>query len=195
MNPDDAYWDDLGVAWRATDSDLERAAPRLQARVRRQSFVIAAALTLGIPLGAAGLVLGVVTLWHGWTTGTWNFVTRGFATALISVLLVRALASFLPFRAHADTRALSGMLEIACARIRRTLVLLRTAIVACLIATVFGIIGAVIRTHAGSPPRLSPVIDVIVVALIAACLWLYERAVSAEGRKFEYLQRTLGAGK
>jgi hypothetical protein len=195
MNPDDSYWDDLGVAWRAMDPDPKLLTPRLQARLRRQSFAIGTALVLGLPLGAAGLVLGGFTLWRGWTTGTRNFVTRGIAIALISGLLVYALASLLPFRKHIDVQVLSDMLDIATARIKRTLFLIRTAIVACLIATVFGIIGTAIRTHAGSPPRLSPVIDVIIIALIVLCLWLYERRLSAERRKFDYLRRNLGANE
>ncbi|MGH9688535.1 MAG: hypothetical protein ACRD5K_15740 [Candidatus Acidiferrales bacterium] len=195
MNPDDAYWDDLGIAWRAIDSDLERVTPRLQARLRRQSFAIATALVFGIPLAGAGLVLGAFTIWRGWTMSTWNFVTRGIAIILISALLIRALASFLPYRAHADIRTLSEMLDIASARIRRTLFVIRTAIAACAIASVFGVIGAVIRTRAGSPPRLSPIIDLIIVALIVFSLWLYGRRLSAERGKFDYLRRSLGANK
>jgi hypothetical protein len=195
MNPEDAYWDDLGVAWRAMESDLERMTPRLQARLRRQSFAISTALALGVPLCAAGIALGVATIWHGWTTRTWNFVTRGIAITVISALLIRALASFLPFRAHTGIRSLSDMLDIAIARIRRTLFLIRAAIAASIIAAVFGIVGTEIRTRAGSPPHLSPIIDLIIVALIVSILWLYERTLSAEGRKFEFLRRTLGANK
>lgn len=195
MIPDDVYWDDLGVAWRAIDSELPRMMPRLQARLRRQSFAIAAALILGIPLAGAGLVLGAFTIWHGWTTTTWNFVTRGIAIALISALLVYALASFLPFRTHADIRTLSEMLDFATARIRRTLFVIRTAIVACVIATVFGVVGAGMRIYAGSPPRLSPVIDLMIIGLIVLFLWLYGQKLSTEGRTLDYVRRSLGANK
>lgn len=195
MNPEDAYWDDLGVAWRAMESDLERITPRLQARLRRQSFVISAALALGAPLSVAGIALGAATIWRGWTTGTWNFVTRGIAITVISALLISALAPLLPYRAHTGMRSLSDMLDIAIARIRRILFLIRGALAACVIAAAFGIAGAEIRTHAGSPPRLSPMIDLIIVALIVSILWLYKRTLSAEGRKFEFLRRTLGANK
>ena len=195
MKSDDAYWDDLGVAWRTTDPSIEQAVPHLQARLRRQSFVITAALALGIPFCGVGIVLGVFTMWRGWTTDTWNFVTRGIAIVLVSALLVRALASLLPFRRYRNVRSLSEMLELAHARIRRTLFLVRMAIIGCVIAAIFGIAGTVIRIRAGSPPHLSPIIDLIIIALIVSFLWLYGRTVSAEGRKFEYLRRTLGANK
>lgn len=195
MKSEDAYWDALGVAWRATDADIEVVTPRLHARLRRQSLAITAALALGTPLFCAGAVLGAFTMWRAWTTETWNFLTRGIAILLVSVLLIRALASFLPFRAYKDIQSLSGMLEIASARIKRTLFLIRTAIVACIIAAGLGIAGAAIRTRAGSPPHLSPIVDLIIIALIVLFLWLYGRTVSAEDRKFDYLRRTLGANK
>jgi len=191
MKSEDAYWDDLGVAWRAADTDVERVSPRLQARLRRQSFAITAALVLGFPLCCAGIALGVFTIWLGWTNGTWNFVTRGIAIGLASALLVRALASLLPLRRNWDAQSLSRMLEIAHARTRQTLFLVRIAIVGCVIAAVFGIAGTAIRIHAGSPPHLSPIIDLIIIALIVSFLWLYGRSVSVASRKFEYLRNTL----
>lgn len=195
MYPDDPYWDELGIAWRSTERDLDQLAPRLEARLRRQSFAIAAAFALGFPLLCAGIALGAFTIWRGWTTETWNFVTRGIAIVIISALLIRALAAFLPFRTHANSRTLSGMLDIATSRIGRTLFLIRTAIAASIIAAAFGIAGAVIRMRAGSPPHLSPIIDLIIVALIIACLWLCERRTSTENRKLNYLRRTLGANE
>ncbi|HXE08446.1 MAG TPA: hypothetical protein VN612_11140 [Acidobacteriaceae bacterium] len=194
MHPEETYWDELGLAWRTTESGLETMTPHLQARLRCQSFAVSAALMLGIPLCIAGIALGAFTVWRGWTTGTWNFVTRGFAIAIISALLVRALASF-PFSARIDTQNLSAMLDIAIARLRRTLFLVRTAIIACAIAGAFGIVGAVLRTRAGSPPRLSPIVDLIIIVMMVSFLGLYARALSAEARKFDYLRRTLAAGK
>jgi len=193
MNDEETYWDELGVAWRATESSLEQAFPLLQTRLRRQSLIIAAGLTLGIPLCIVGIALGAYTLWRGWTTGPWNFVARGFAIAIISTLLLRALASFLPLNARIAAQSLSAMLDIASAQTRRTMFLLRMAIAGCAIAAVFGLVGAVIRTHAGSPPRISPIIDLIVLALIVGLLCLFERTVSAKNRKLQYLRRTLGA--
>jgi RNA polymerase sigma-70 factor, ECF subfamily len=195
MKIDDTYWDDLGVAWRTTNSDLEKAGPQLQARLRRQSFAITGALVLGFPLCCAGIALGVFTIWLGWTTGTWNFVTRGIAIGLVFALLVRALASLLPLRRNRDAQSLSGMLEMAHARTRQTVFLVRTAIVGCVIAAVFGIAGTAIRIRAGSPPHLSPIIDLIIIALVISFLWLYGHSVSVTSRKFEYLRNTLGTNK
>ncbi|HZQ42694.1 MAG TPA: hypothetical protein VFA99_05550 [Acidobacteriaceae bacterium] len=195
MNDENAYWDNLGVAWRASSSDIQRVTPLLQARLRRQAFGIGISVTLGLPLCVAALVLGILTIWHGWTAGIWNFVTRGTAIVLISALLIRALTSFLPFRARTGTQSLADMLEIASARIRRTLFLIGAAIAACVISAAFGLAGAALRIHAGSPPHLSPFIDLAIIALIIAFLWLYARTLSAEADKFEYLQRTLAADR
>ncbi len=195
MNDENAYWDNLGVAWRATSSDIQQVTPLLQARLRRQAFGIGISVTLGLPLCVAALVLGILTIWHGWTSGTWNFVTRGTAIVLVSALLIRALSSFLPFSARTGIQTLSDMLEIASARIRRTLFLIGTAIAACVISAAFGVAGTVIRIHAGSPPHVSPFIDLTITALVIAFLWLYARILSAEADKFEYLQRTLAADR
>ena len=195
MKSEGAYWDDLGIEWRATDPEPKQVTPPLQARLRRQSLAITAAFALGIPLCGAGVILGVCTLWRGWTSETWNFVTRGVAIVVVSALLIRALIALLPFRAHMDIQSLAEMFEIAVARIRRTLFLVRMAIVCCVVAGVFGIVGTAIRIRAGSAPRLSPIVDLIIIALIISLLWLYGRTLSAEDRKFEYLRRTVGGNK
>src|SRR4029078_2476037 len=41
--PRDAYWDELGIAWCAIKPEVNVIAPRLKARLRRQSLLIAAA--------------------------------------------------------------------------------------------------------------------------------------------------------
>ncbi len=83
----DPYWDEWGVAWSAINPDVTIIAPRLKARLRRQSLLIMAGLLTGLPLSAVGILLGVLTIWSGWTTGTWNFVTRGIAIGAISAIL------------------------------------------------------------------------------------------------------------
>ena len=84
---DNAYWDELGVEWRALNPDPDIIGPRLKSRLRRQSLLIRAGLMAGLLLSAGGVILSLITIWMGWTTVTWNFVTRGIAIGAVSVLL------------------------------------------------------------------------------------------------------------
>jgi len=109
--PRDAYWDELGIAWCAIKPEVNVIAPRLKARLRRQSLLITAGLVIGLPLSAAGLLLGALTIWSGLTTGTWNFVTRGLAIGVISAIVAIAVSLLLPVRASEAARALSEMID------------------------------------------------------------------------------------
>jgi hypothetical protein len=191
--PDDGYWDDLGVAWRATNPDPSVIAPRLEARLRRQSALILTALLIGLPLTALGVGLGVFTIWRGWTTGTWNFVTRGSAIVAISILLAVAMWSLLTVRGGHEARALSAMLELLIARARRTLIVIRLGMAACAIAAVMGLVGTFLRTHASEPPRMSPVIDIVLLAICALGLFVCGRDIRLRLERLRALQRTLDA--
>ena len=193
MTPDDVYWDELGVAWRATNPEVTRLTGDLKARATRQWRMIAALLAVGIPLSVAGAALGLFTIWIGWSSGAQNFVTRGIAIDVISALCLRALLSFRPLSAPIETASLSELLDTLAARTRRTLVLLRIGLAACAIAAVFGVIGVMLRTRSGAGPQMSPVIDLVLLALIALALWAYVGRVESTRAKFEHLRRTLGA--
>ena len=58
--------------------------------------MITAGLVAGLPLSASGLLLGVLTIWRGWTTGTWNFISRGVAIGAISIILAMGVSLLLP---------------------------------------------------------------------------------------------------
>jgi hypothetical protein len=188
--PPDAKWDELGVAWRAIDPNISVIKPRLEARLRRQTEWITAALVIGLPLGVAGVLLGVVTIFLGFL-GPWNFVTRGIAMVAMSTILSLALWSLQPVRSIATTSALSQMIDLAIDRAQRTRSVIRAGFYSCLIAAVFGLIGTAIRTHLGNPPKMSPVIDLVIVALIALVLWLYGRQLRVELAKYAALKRAL----
>jgi len=189
--PRDAYWDELGIAWCAIHPEMNVMAPRLKARLRRQSILITAGLVIGLPLSAVGLLVGVLTIWSGWTTGTWNFVTRGIAIVVISVILSISLSLLLPVRASDAARALSEMIDLAIARAQRTLVTIRLGYYACGVATVFGLVGAAIRTYLTRSPRMSPLIDLAVLAIVALGLFFYSRHSQASLEKLRYLKRAL----
>ncbi|HUK36717.1 MAG TPA: hypothetical protein VLV86_22535 [Vicinamibacterales bacterium] len=183
----DKYFDDLGVAWRAIEIDADVVRPRVQARLRRQSLTIRTALMLGVPLAVCGIALGALTVWWGWTTATWNFVTRGIAIGVISVLAVKALVSLAAVRTSADARTLSEMLELTIRRARSTLVVIHVGLLSCAIAVVLGVIGAVIRTRAGRPPALSPVMDVAILALAAVILLVYRQRATVGLARLRYV--------
>jgi len=149
------------------------------------------ALAAGLPATAAGLVIGVMTLWIGWNSGTWNFLTRGAAIVIISGIAARGLWLLLAVRRSANGEPLSDMLALAVARSQRMLTLIRLALSACVIAAAFGLIGTAIRHAAGRPPALSPVIDSAVLAIVALMLAVYLRQAKISLAKFQYLKRTI----
>jgi hypothetical protein len=187
----DAYWDELGIAWCAIKPEVNVIAPRLKARLRRQSLLITAGLVVGLPFSAAGLLLGALTIWTGLTTGTWNFVTRGLAIGVISAIVAIAVSLLLPVRASEAARALSEMIELAIARAQRTLAMIRLGFYACAVAVVFGLIGTAIRAYLASPPRMSPVVDLAVLGVFALGLFLCSRRVRVNLEKLRYLKRAL----
>ena len=188
----DDYWDDLGVTWCAIDPDIRVIKPRLEARLRRQSAWITAGLVIGVPLGVAGVLLGLVTIGLGFL-GPWNFVTRGIAMVAMSVILTLALWSLQPVRSTATT-TLSEMIELAIDRAHRTLALVRAGLYSCIIAAVFGVVGTAIRTHLGNPPKMSPIVGLAILALIALVLSLYRRQIRAGIAKYGTLKRALVDG-
>ena len=190
---DDAYWDELGVAWRAMEVNNSVTTGRLHSRVRRQSIAIVAALAIGLPLCGGGFFVGIATMWSGWANTTWNFITRGFAIVMISAITARTLSLLLPVRASAEARALPEMLRLAIRRAERTLTIVGLSFWACGIAAVFGLAGTALRTHQSRPPALSPLIDMAVVAITAIGLFLYRRNTKVTLAKFQYLQKAIAS--
>ena len=133
--PRDAYWDELGIAWCAIEPEVNAMTPRLEARLRRQSLLITAVLILGLPLVVAGMLVGMLTIWSGFATGAWNFVTRGVAA--------------------------------------------------------FGLVGTATRAYLTRPPRMSPLIDLAILAIFALGLFLFGRRVRINLEKLRYLKRVL----
>lgn len=187
----DAFWDELGVAWCAIDPNISVITARLEARLRRRSRWTTAGLVIGLPLGAVGAMIGAATIWSRWHSAAWNFVTRGVAIVAMSAFLTLGVSSLLSVRAWATTMALSEMIDFAISRARRTLSMIRAGLCACVIAAVFGLVGTAIRTHLAAPPRMSPVVDLVVLALIALVLFLFGRQIQAELGKYRTLKHAL----
>jgi len=186
-NPRDPYWDELGVAWRPADTDTSAVISKLKSRMRRQSLTIMAGLWLGLPATAAGFLIGAMTLWTAWTTGTWNFLTRGSAILIISILAARGVWLLLTFRSIGNEKPPGDTLTLAVASSQHTLAIIRLALAGCIIAAVFGLFGTAVRYSTGSPPALSPVIDMGVLAIFAIALTLWFRQVKVSLSKLQYL--------
>lgn len=187
----DAYWDELGIAWCAIKPEIDVITPRLKSRLRRQSFFIVASLVMGALLSVAGFLLGIFTIWSGWTTATWNFVTRGVGIMAISAMLAIAMSLLWPVKASDNAKALSEMLDLAIARAERTLKTIRLGLYACIAAAVLGTMGAAIRTYLARPPALSPVVDLAMLAIFALGLFHYGRHTRTDLAKFRHLKHTL----
>jgi len=192
--PHDDYWDDLGVVWRAIDPEVSAIAPRIEARVRRQSAQIVATLVVGLPLSAIGVALGVLTIWRGWTTGAWHFVTRGVAIVTIAILMGVAMLSLLRVRAG-RALAVSDMLELSIARAQRVVVGIRLGMAACLVGAVMGLVGTAIRTRVSGPPLMSPIVDLVLLALSAAGLFAWGRNVRLHLGRLQAVKRALRDGR
>lgn len=190
----DTYWKELGTTWTATEPDIAVIMPHLKRRLRRQSLLITLGLVIGLPLTLAGLVLGVFTLWIGVSGGAWNFVIRGSAVILLALMAGRALLALVPVRNSDAGKPLSAMLDLAIARARRTLLLIRLGLYASLVAAVFGMAGTAVRTYLSGPPQLSPAIDLLLLAMFALTLVVVRGHVQAQLTKLTVLSKLLATG-
>lgn len=192
--PHDDYWDDLGVVWRAVNPDVSVIGARIEARVRRQSALILVTLGIGLPLSAIGLCLGVFTIWRGGTTGSWNFVTRGSAIVTVAILMAIAVLSLLGVRAGRAAAPVSEMVDLSIARAQRALIGIRLAMAACMVGAVMGLVGTAIRTRSSGPPLMSPIVDLVLLALSAAGLFAWGRNVRLQLGRLQAVKRTLHDG-
>jgi LytS/YehU family sensor histidine kinase len=109
----------------------------------------------------------------------------------MSTILTIAVYSLVPVISQGTTRALSEMIELAIDRAQRILSLVRAGLYSCVIAAVFGLVGTAIRTHLGRPPKLSPIVDLVILGLIALVLFLYRRQLRMELGKYRALRQAL----
>ena len=189
----DAYWDELGIAWVTFDPNLSDLSPAFKNRARREIWLFWAGLLIAAGLSTTGLLLGAWTIWLGLTLGAWNFVIRGLAIVMIALLAaIAARAFWLVKGAHNDARPVAEMLDLAIIRRRQLLLAIRLALCACAVAALFGLAGSAVRSHLSRPPNMSPVVDIILLALAALSLGLFSHRVKVERAKLQYLRRVLG---
>lgn len=186
----DSYWDELGIAWCMNRTSTDMVMSKLQARFRRQSILIVTCLVIGLLLGGFGAMLGAFTLWRGWTSETWNFVTRGIALLVTSGIVFMAALRLARVMGGDSVKALPEMLDLNIARARTLLASVYSGLSACAVAMVLGLVGTTLRTTA---PAMPPVLDLAILALLALGLFLYGRRVSTQLAKFRYLRGALAA--
>jgi hypothetical protein len=190
---DDVFWDELGVSWRASIREAGMMSSRLEARLRLQSALVTAGTVGSAAVSLLGFCLAAWTLWIGWSSHAWNFLTRGAAIAIVSFLAGMA-ALALRTRDTAETRSLRGMLQMSVARTER---LIRAADLGCyslVILALGGTIGSVIRSRLGRPPAISPVEDLLALAIAGLALVWYRRNQAHALRKLRHLSQAFGSG-
>jgi hypothetical protein len=116
---------------------------------------------------------------------------RGFAIAAVSVIGLIGLWRLLPVTQDVATTALSDMIDISVDRARRSLLMARLGLYACAVAGVCGLAGVALRTYLTGPPKLSPLVDLAVLAVIACALFAYGRQIRTYLEKMRALRNAL----
>jgi hypothetical protein len=183
--------DEPGGAWTAIDPSLRAIVSRLPVRRRRQSQLMAVALAMGMLLGALGVLLGLMTIGSGLSFHIWNFLTRGVAIIAMSIVIMFATWRLQDSSTLDAAQALPQMIELAIDRAQKTLSLIRAGLYCCVIAAVFGLVGNAIRSHFGRPPKLSPIVPLTILAVVALAVVIWGRKTRLELGKYRSLKQAL----
>ncbi len=187
----DPFWDELGIEWTAIQPDNAVVAPRLEARIHRQSMLINRGLIVGLLAALTSALVSAFCIWIGWHTGEWNFVIRGIAFAVIAGILSLGITALLRVRSGGGPQSLSEMLGLSISRLRKALWLTRLGFAACGITALLGVAGTMVRTHLSRPPAMSPLVDLALLAVLALGLFLYGRRAQSDLRKYTQLRHIL----
>jgi len=187
---DEPFWDELGIAWQAHSPAAGVPLERMKAHCRRESRQVRLAIWLA-GLGGIGLAgLGAFTLWQGWKLAAWNFGVRGLAVLVVAGILWLMVVTLWPVRGG-DARSLSDFADLGLARARRSRRAVVLGLAGCAAAAALGTVGWALRSAAGHPPALSPVIDLAVLALLAVIVEALRRRFRREEARFAYLRQAL----
>lgn len=187
----DAFWDDLGVSWRASISDEGLFSSRLEARIRLESALFTGGTIVGSIVSLLCVGLAAWALWIGWSNHIWNFLTRGVTLAAVSVLAAMATLT-LRARHGMETRSVSEMLQASIARTER---LIRAADLACyavMILAFGGTVGYALRVRLGHPPAGPLAQDLLILVLAGLALVWYRRNHACALKKYRYLSQVFG---
>ncbi len=189
----DAFWDELGVSWRASIRDPGLTSSRLEARLKLQSALLTAGTSAAVSIGVLGFGLAAWTLWIGWTGQVWNFITRGITVAAISLLVIMAGLA-LRTRDRLETRSLQELLRFLITRSER---LIRATDLACyslVILAVGGMIGFALRIRFGRPPAVSPVEDLLILSVAGLALLWFRWSQAWALRRHQHILKAFRSG-
>ncbi len=190
--PFEPYWgSERGVDWTAIDPNLRAIASRLPVRLRRQTQWMAVAAVTGMLFGAMGVALGLMTIGTGLAFSIWNFVSPGLAIITMSVIVIVATWPLRNIRSPDGAHAMSPMIDLALDYARKTVSLTKAGLYCCGIAAIFGLVGTAIRTHFERPPKMSPMIALTVVALVALIVFILGQQSRRELGKYRRLKHAL----
>ena len=164
MSGNDAYWDDLGIAWRATAPDAGLVTSKLEARLGRQTALARAGAVAGLGGGLLALGLAAWTVWIGADGHAGNFVTRGLSIAVVGVLMLLAARSL--WSGDRAGGSLREMLELSMRRSERQARAAGLGFLAVVTLAIGGLVGYAIRARMGHPPAMSPVEAVLALAVL-----------------------------
>jgi len=88
-------------------------------------------------------------------------------------------------------QALSQMIDLAIDHAQKTLSLIRAGLYCCVIAAVFGLVGNAIRTNFGRPPKMSPIVPLTILAVVALAVVIWGRRTRLELGKYRSLKQAL----
>jgi hypothetical protein len=185
------FWDELGIAWQAMSPLPAVPAERMKAHFHRETRQVRLAIALAALGGTSLAALGAFTLWQGWRLGAVNFGTRGLAVLIVAGILWAMVAKLWPVRGQEEARSLSDYADLGLARARGSRRAVVLGLAGCVVAGVLGVIGTMLRTAAGSPPALSPFVDLAVLALVAVIAEALRRRFRNEEARFAYLRDSL----
>jgi hypothetical protein len=191
--PDDSFWDELGVSWRATIRDAGVLSSRLEARLKVQRALLTTGTVAGAVVSLLGIGLAGWTLYIGWSSQIWHFLTRGATLAIVSLLGIMATLA-LRERNGIETRSVREMLRASIARTQRLIRAADLAFYSMLIFALGGTIGYGLRIHLGHPPAVPLVEDLLALATAGLALVWFRRSETYALKKYRYLSEVFRAG-
>ena len=72
---------------------------------------------------------------------------------------------------------------------------IRLGMAACMVGAVMGLVGTAIRTRVSGPPLMSPIVDLVLLALSAAGLSAWGRNVRVQLGRLQAVKRALRDGR
>ena len=186
----DAYWDELGIAWRAQEPEAALVASRLEPALKLQAALVRSAALLGLPCGVLGLGLAGWTVWAGVSGHAWNFVTRGLTLGVVAAMALVAAAA-LRAALKGESRSLRERLDLAILRAERLMQAASLGCAALAVLAVGGLAGYAIRARLGRPPQASPVEALLALAVLALILAWTRASQSRARERYQRVARAL----